>query len=112
MKEFWLNMLHLHGEQVMFNQFLDYPIQIINWHDRDTSPSLVEAQSRYKGAVCGGLRREITMVLGTPEQVLSEARAAIQATEGKRFILGTGCVLPIIAPRANILAARRSVEPG
>ncbi len=108
--ELWLNMLHLHGENVMFDHFLDYPFGIINWHDRDTSPSLSEAQARYPGVVCGGLRREATMVLGTPEQVRLEARDAIYATRGQRFILGTGCVLPTIAPRANILAARRSVE--
>lgn len=106
----WLNMLHLHGHDVMFEQFLDYPVQIINWHDRDTGPSLKEAQERYSGVVCGGLQREHTMVLGTPEQVTAEARDAILSTGGKCFILGTGCVLPITAPRGNILAARRSVE--
>jgi uroporphyrinogen decarboxylase len=106
-EQFWLNMLHLHGEQVMFDLFLDYPVQIINWHDRESQPSLAEAQQRFEGALCGGLRRWETMVLGTPEKVSEEAKDAILATGGRRFILGTGCVLPIIAPRANILAARQ-----
>jgi len=106
----WLNMIHLHGEQIMFDRFLDYPVAVINWHDRETPPSLAEAKSRFPGAVCGGLQRWETMVLGTPEQVLAEARDAIQATGGRRFILGTGCVLPVVAPRGNILAARGSVE--
>jgi len=106
----WLNMLHLHGENVMFDLFADYPVGILNWHDRDTFPDLTEGQKRFPGVVCGGLQRERTMVLGTPEQVKAEARQAIQATGGRRFILGTGCVVPIIAPRANLLAARESVE--
>jgi uroporphyrinogen decarboxylase len=105
----WLNMLHLHGEEIMFDRFLDYPVAVVNWHDRDTWPSLSQAQARFTGTVCGGLQRERTMVLGTPDSVTAEALDAIQATEGKRFILGTGCVLPIIAPRANIWAARRAV---
>lgn len=109
-RRLWLNVLHLHGEEVMFDRFLDYPVAIINWHDRDTPPSLAEAQARFPGVACGGLPRERTMVLGTPEQVIAEARDAIQSTGGRRFILGTGCVLPIIAPRANILAARQVVE--
>jgi uroporphyrinogen decarboxylase len=109
-KELWLNMLHLHGTEVMFDQVTDYPVSIINWHDRETSPSLAEAQARYPGVVCGGLRREETMVLGSPAQVRAEAYDALQATQAKRFILGTGCVLPITAPYGNILAARRSVE--
>ena len=103
-------MLHLHGEEVMFDRFLDYPVAVINWHDRDTRPTLAEAQNSFYGAVCGGLQRERTMVLGTPEMVLAEARDAIQITQGQRFILGTGCVLPVIAPRGNILAARHAVE--
>jgi uroporphyrinogen decarboxylase len=111
-KGMWLNLLHVHGENVMFDRVADYPVAIINWHDRDTPPSLTEAQKRFAGAACGGLRREQTMVLGTPEQVAAEAQDAIRATGGRRFILGTGCVLPITAPRANILAARRSVEGG
>lgn len=106
----WLNLLHLHGEAVMFDQVADYPVQVLNWHDRDTWPGLAEGQARFKGAVCGGLQREHTVVLGSPLSVTAEAHDAIQATGGRRFILGTGCVLPTIAPRANILAARRSVE--
>lgn len=109
-RELWLNMLHLHGENVMFDQFLDYPVQILNWHDQDTDPDLGEGQRRFTGVVCGGLQRERTMVLGTPGQVTAEAQAAIRATGGQRFILGTGCVVPITAPRANLLAARRAVE--
>ena len=106
----WLNILHLHGEDVMFDLVADYPVQVINWHDRDTEPSLQAGKRRFSGTVCGGLQREHTIVLGTPTQVIAEAQDAYQATEGKRFILGTGCVVPVIAPRANIMAARQSVD--
>lgn len=109
-RDFWLNLLHLHGEEIMFEEFLDYPMAVINWHDRETSPSLSEAQVRFGGVLCGGLRRWETMVLGTPEAVRAEAQDAIQSAGGQRFILGTGCVLPTTAPRANIRAARQSVE--
>jgi uroporphyrinogen decarboxylase len=101
----WLNMVHLHGEHVMFNKVADYPAAIINWHDRKTKPNLAEAQRIFPGVVCGGLQQWETMVSGTPQQVRAEALDAVQATAGKRFILGTGCVLPIIAPRSNIQAA-------
>jgi uroporphyrinogen decarboxylase len=109
-RELWLNMLHLHGQEIMFNNFLDYPVNIINWHDRETSPSLSEGQALFSGVVCGGLQRHNTLVLGTPEDVKAEAFEAIQATGGQRFILGTGCVVPTIAPFGNMLAARQSVE--
>lgn len=109
-RDFWLNMLHLHGTQVMFDRFLNYPVAILNWHDRETPPSLAEAQKKFSGALCGGLRREETMVLGSPEIVKAEAQDAIRETGGRRLVLGTGCVMPSIAPRGNILAARESVE--
>ena len=109
-QEFKFNMLHLHGEQVMFDQFLDYPVAIINWHDRESPPSLADARSKFSGALCGGLRRQETMVLGTPEKVKVEAEDAFQQTGGRGLILGTGCVMPTIVPRGNIIAARKSVE--
>ncbi len=109
--EFKFNMLHLHGEQVMFDRFLDYPVAIINWHDRETAPSLAEARKKFSGALCGGLQRHETMVLGTPEQVKAEAEDAFRQMDGQGLILGTGCVMPTIVPRGNIIAARNSVEP-
>jgi uroporphyrinogen decarboxylase len=89
---------------------MEYPFGIINWHDRESPPSLSEARGKFSGALCGGLRRQETMVLGSPEQVRAEARDAIQQTSGRGLILGTGCVMPTIVPRGNIIAARQSVE--
>lgn len=109
-RDLWLNVGHIHGENIMFDQVSDYPFAVLNWHDRHTSPTLVEAQHRFQGTVCGGLRQWETLVLGDPVQAAREARDAIQATNGTRFILGTGCVVPITAPHGNILAARRAVE--
>jgi uroporphyrinogen decarboxylase len=106
----WLNLLHLHGEAVMFDAVRDYPVQVINWHDRQTSPNLAEAQQRFPGVVCGGLRQIETMLLGGPAEIEAEALDAIQQTGGRRFILGTGCVLQTTTPYGNILTARQMVE--
>jgi len=105
----WLNMLHIHGIEVMFDLFSDYPVQIINWHDRETSPSLPGGLACFPGVVCGGVNRD-TLTYGTAEQIRNEALEAVQATEGTRMILGTGCVTPIITPFGNILAVRQSVD--
>lgn len=106
----WLNIAHIHGTNLYFNEIPKKNISVLNWHDQETAPSLQEAKKVFPGAVCGGLRQWDTLVYGTPEQVLEEASAAILATEGNRFILGTGCVLPVIAPHSNITAARSAVE--
>jgi uroporphyrinogen decarboxylase len=104
-------MLHLHGRRVMFDLLSDYPVQVVNWHDRETAPELGAGQKRVRGAVLGGLRQWETMLRGTPEDVQREARDALDQTGGIRFILGTGCVTPITAPWANLRAARQAVNP-
>ena len=106
----WLNLAHVHGEDILFDLAAGYGAPVINWHDTETPPSLAEGLKKVHGAVCGGLRQWETMVRGTPEQVRAEALAAMQQTGGRRLILGTGCVTPITAPRANLRAARQSVE--
>ncbi|MCI0521320.1 MAG: hypothetical protein L0Z70_13825, partial [Chloroflexi bacterium] len=105
----WLNMLHLHGRDVHYSLLSALSFPVVNWHDRETPPSLAEALQDYAGAVCGGLGRD-TLVYREQAEVQEEAREAIQQTGGRRFILSTGCVAPVIAPHGNILAARRSVD--
>ncbi len=103
----WLNVAHLHGDDVMFDLVAGYPVQILNWHDRETPPILAEGLRKFPGAACGGWRQWETMVRGTPETVAAEALDAISQTGGRRLILGTGCVTPTTAPRANLRAARQ-----
>src|SRR5215207_236479 len=107
--ELWCNLLHLHGHAVYFPLLDSLRFPIVNWHDRETFPSLSEAQKLFAGVRCGGMRQD-TLVYGNPTEVQKEAVDAIQQTDGKRFILGTGCVVPVIASHGNILAARKSIE--
>jgi len=106
----WLDVVHLHGNDVMFDLIADYPVQVWNWHDRDTKPSLREALPKVKGAVCGGLSREATMLRGTPEDVRREIADAIAQTGRRRLVIGTGCVTLVTTPESNLRAARAAVD--
>jgi uroporphyrinogen decarboxylase len=108
-RNLWCNLVHLHGEGTYFDAVADYPAQIINWHDRDSGPSLTEAGKVWRNALCGGLSRH-TLVYGNAEDVERETAEAFASPDRRRIILSTGCVVPIIAPHGNILAARRAVE--
>ena len=108
-KESLLNLLHLHGREIYFSLLSQLPFPIINWHDRETIPSLADAQKTFPGIVCGGLKQD-TLVYGKPEEVQTEAKDAIDSTGGRRIILSTGCVVPVIAPHGNLVAARGRVE--
>ena len=106
----WLNMIHIHGEGIYFDAISQLPVQIINWHDRHTDPNLRQAREKFSGVLCGGLSRLESLTLGDPDSIQQEANAAFRDSGGTRFILGTGCVVPITAPFGNILIARNSVN--
>ena len=89
----------------MFEEVSDYPAQIFNWHDRETDPDLRIGLNKSKGAVCGGVGRVETMVLGDPQKIFTEIDDAFHQTSGKGLIIGTGCVLPQTAPMGNVFAA-------
>jgi uroporphyrinogen decarboxylase len=106
----WLNILHLHGDEVRFDLMSRYPVPAISWDDRSTPPSLAEAATQFTGALVGGISQWGTMLRGRPAQVRAEIQDAIRQTAGRRLIVGTGCVTPITTPTCNIRAARLAVE--
>lgn len=108
-EDLWCNLLHLHGSDVYFSLLRLINFQIVNWHDRETYPSLGEAQSLFRGVACGGIRQD-TLYKGNPAQVKEEALDAIKQTKGKRFILGTGCVVYYQSSHENIMAAIESTR--
>jgi uroporphyrinogen decarboxylase len=110
--EGWFNLAHLHGSDVMFDLVSRYPAHALNWHDRESPPSLAEGMQRFPGAVSGGLARWDDLLHGTPEQIRDRAADAIRQTGGQRLILSSGCVTPVNAPFSNLRAVRQAVERG
>lgn len=100
----WFNVLHIHGDDVMWDLLATYPVQAINWHDRQTPPTLAEARSRFSGALVGGLRQWETLLKGTPEEVQAEVEDAYRQVDGRGLIVGAGCVIPVTTPWGNIRA--------
>ena len=103
------NLLHLHGLNTYFDMVVDYPAHALNWHDRDTGPSLAEGARRFPGMVVGGLSQR-DMVEGTPESVRALAREAIASMNSRRLCLSTGCVMQTVTPWGNIRALRSVVD--
>jgi uroporphyrinogen decarboxylase len=60
----------------------------------------------------GGVDHRRTMPEGTPEAVAAEAREAIEATGGWRFLLAPECTVPPTTPPANLHALRAAAEQG
>lgn len=100
-----LLILHLHGEDLMFESLLDYPVNAINWHNRRTAPSLEEARSLTGKCLLGGLDERFTLLHGSTAEVEAEAVDAISRMQARGFILAPGCVLATSTPEENIRAA-------
>ena len=107
-QDLWLNMVHLHSTDVMFNLVAEYPVQLLNWHDRETGISLSDGLQQFKGAASGGVDHW-TLHQESPENTLAEVKDAIAQTNGRRLLLGTGCVAMTTTPLRNIRALRESV---
>lgn len=107
--DLWCNMLHVHGAGIMFDRVADYPVQFINWHDRETAVSLQEGLRSIKGAASGGVNHW-TLHQEDSAETLAEARDAVEQTNGRRLMLGTGCVIMVTTPTRNIRALRQFAE--
>ena len=118
----WFNVAHIHGHNIRFDEVTAYPCNVINWHDRQTNPSLGEAREKCGKVFLGGLR-EGPMIVGSslvydsimssstdPELVKAHIREAIDMVEGKGLLIGPGCVADPRSPEANLRAVREAVE--
>ncbi|HQA67384.1 MAG TPA: uroporphyrinogen decarboxylase family protein, partial [Aggregatilineales bacterium] len=79
--DLWLNVLHLHGSHGMFHLISDYPVQIVNWHDRESRPSVAEGLRRIRGAALAGVDRDV-LHMDDPELALEQARDAFEQSGG------------------------------
>jgi uroporphyrinogen decarboxylase len=103
------NLLHLHGLHTYFDLVADYPAHALNWHDRDTGPSLAEGARRFPGLVVGGLSQR-DMIERTPQSIRALAHETIESLGGRRLCLSTGCVMQTVTPWGNIRALRAAVD--
>ncbi len=103
--DLWLNILHLHGPHAMFGLVADYPVQVLNWHDRESAPALETGLKKIKGAASGGVDRDV-LHQDDPAPALEQARDAFARTGGRRWILGTGCVTLVTTPMGNLRRLR------
>ncbi len=105
-----LNVIHVCGPRAYVREFLDYPVSVISWAAHEpTNPSIADLKPLTDRTLLAGIDHEGTFVRGTPEAIQAEARAAIEASGGSRFILGPGCAVPAAAPAGSYALVREAV---
>ncbi len=102
--------LHIHGLDIFFDELTRYPVDIVNWHDRRTAPSLKQARSKWKGAIAGGIDEWNVLAAESRDDVIAQARDAVAQSGERKFILAAGCVIPIDTPEENVRAVVETVR--
>lgn len=88
----WMNVLHAHGENIMFELLKDYPVSIFNWHAWETLPAIDEALALTGKCLMGGLSRtDITNC--NRNAIQHQIFECCKITGGKHLILTPGCVI-------------------
>jgi len=107
-----MNVAHIHGDALYFDDCLDFPAQVFNWWDRGPGgPSLSSVKERIPGCVMGGIDHKI--VTRKTRSFLREHVREGKTLGGKdRFFLANGCSIDASvnprAIRAIVEAARLS----
>ncbi len=88
----WINVLHAHGTNIMFDILKDYPVHAFNWHAWESLPSIDQAKAMTgKCLMCGLERKDITDSNRSP--ILNQIFQTCQITRGRGLILTPGCVI-------------------
>jgi uroporphyrinogen decarboxylase len=107
----WLNVLHIHGEkELMFDQLIDYPVDVLSWSDRIAGPSLREARVKTSKCFMGGWNEFGPLHQGPVDQIAAEAQDALAQTGGRKLILANGCSVPDDTDHRWLDAARTVVQ--
>jgi uroporphyrinogen decarboxylase len=109
-KDGWFNILHLHGQHLMLPQLADYPVQVLNWHDRTTPYSLIDAAKIFPGALLGGVEQYKVLRFAGKDEIEAQVQDAVRQMKGRRLIISPGCTYPLDVPHSNLLALRQAVE--
>jgi Uroporphyrinogen-III decarboxylase len=115
-REGWLNVVHIHAEpqqvhdQIYFDLFANYPVQVLSWSDHVTGPTLGEALALTDKCLMGGLSERGPLAYGGEAELKHEMAAALHQTQGRRLILANGCSLPDDTPDQWLTKARRLLD--
>lgn len=88
----WCNVLHAHGDDIMFGILKDYPVQVFNWHAWQTLPTIEEAGCYTGKCLMGGIER-MDITNHNKNALRNEIFNTIKATGGRHLILTPGCVI-------------------
>lgn len=90
--EGWCDVIHAHGDNIMFELLKDYPVDIFNWHAWESLPKLKEASVVTGKCIMGGLKR-MDITNGNKNEIRTQIYESLAQLGGVGQILAPGCVI-------------------
>jgi uroporphyrinogen decarboxylase len=108
----WFNVIHMHGDDILFELLADYPVAALNWHVGETPPTIADYRARGgRKPVVGGLRR-MPITAGDRAAVRADLAAVLAADGGRGVILSPGCVIRHPVDRALLAQVTADITKG
>lgn len=88
----WMNTLHAHGGNIIFEVLKDYPVQVFNWHAWESLPSVAAVHALTGKCLMGGMNR-MDITHGERNAVTEQIFQCCSLMGGRNIILTPGCVI-------------------
>ena len=106
----WFNVLHMHGDNVMFDLLKDYDVSALNWHVGETPPSIRDYRKGGGGKpIVGGLQRT-HITNKNQEAVLADLRRTLDETGGRGILISPACVIRHPVDSATLTATAEAIK--
>ncbi len=106
----WFNVIHMHGDDVLFDVLRDYPVDALNWHIGETPPTIRDYRDRGgKRAILGGLQRG-HLTNRNVSAVMADIELSLAQTQGRGIILAPACVIRHPVDEAVLLEISNKIK--
>lgn len=106
----WFNVLHMHGEDVMFDLLKHYEVTALNWHISETPPSIREyRESGGTQPIVGGLQRA-HITRRNHAAVRADIDCAMAESGGRGLLLAPACVIRHPVDHATLRWAATTIQ--
>jgi uroporphyrinogen decarboxylase len=104
------NVMHVCGDNVLFEEFVDHPVAAFSWAATPNNPSLSEVHRRTGRAAIGGLPAKPVFKTLTATQAREHARKAVSEMHGRWLLLGPECSIDPETPASLLRAVSGAVR--
>lgn len=106
----WFNVVHMHGDDILFDVMKDYDVAALNWHVGEAPPAIAEyRQAGGTKPILGGLQRAHITQRNRPA-IAADIGRAMAETGGRGLLLAPACVIRHPVDEATLCWAAERIK--